>query len=150
MKLSTKYFGDIEYTPEDILTFANGVFGFEDQKQFLLLPFEGDGNLLCFQSVTTPGLAFVAMNPFALCPDYTPVLQGDELANMKVEKSEDLCFYVFCVVRDPISDTTVNLRCPIAVNPDLCTAMQTILDCEDYNMRHPLAEFNREEESSSC
>ncbi len=148
MNLSTKYFGTIEYTPEDILTFGEGLFGFEDEKQFLLLPFEGDAHLLCFQSVVTPNLAFVAMNPFSLKPDYTPILGDKELGEMKVTQSQELCFYVLCVVREPVPDSTVNLRCPIAVNPDERIAMQAILDCEDYNMRHPLGEFSYTEDAS--
>ena len=67
MELSTKYFGSIEYDPAGVLDFPNGLYGFEEEKRFLLLPFHGsDGNLLCFQSVQTPSLAFVAMNPFSL------------------------------------------------------------------------------------
>lgn len=65
MHLMTKYFGQIDYDPTEVLSFPNGIFGFEEEKQFLLLPFHGGGgNLLCFQSVGTPSLAFVAMNPF--------------------------------------------------------------------------------------
>ena len=92
MQLSTKYFGQIDYEPQDSLSFPNGLFGFEEEKQFLLLPFHGsDGNLLCFQSVRTPSLAFVAMNPFSLKPDYTPVLSEEELFLMGAKESTELC-----------------------------------------------------------
>lgn len=90
MQLSTKYFGVIEFESEDALSFPNGLFGFEDEKEFALLPFHGsDGNLLCFQSTKTPGLAFVAMNPFSLNPSYTPVLSQEELDFMQVSSSQD-------------------------------------------------------------
>ena len=36
-------------------------------------------SMACFQSAVTPGLAFVAMNPFSLKPDYAPVLAPGEL-----------------------------------------------------------------------
>ncbi len=75
MKLSTKYFGEIEYTEEDVLSFPKGLFAFEEETEFLLLPFSGsNGTLLCLQSRATPQLAFVAMNPFSLDAGYTPVL----------------------------------------------------------------------------
>ena len=63
MRLQSKYFGEIEYEQEDIVTFSIGPFGFEEERAFLILPFEG-GSLLCFQSVQTPALAFVAMTGF--------------------------------------------------------------------------------------
>ncbi len=146
MKLQAKYFGEIDYLEEDILTFPAGLFGFEEEHQFLLLPFEGSaGSLLCFQSVNTPALAFVAMDPFSLLPGYTPVLPGEELRELGVERSEELCFYVLCVVKKPVSGSTVNLKCPVAINPDTRVARQVILEADDYEMRHPLAQFGTEE-----
>ena len=121
------------------------------EKEFFLLPFEGgEGSLLCFQSAATPGLAFVAMNPFSLKPDYAPVLSGRELEALEVERSEDLCFYTLCVVRSPVSDSTVNLRCPVAVNDQTRRAMQVILEGGGYQMHHPLSEFGRTEEGAPC
>ena len=67
MLLETKYFGQVECSREEALCFPRGLFGFEEEREFLLLPFEGSaGTLLCFQSTRTPALAFVAMDPFAL------------------------------------------------------------------------------------
>ena len=143
MQTDTKYFGIVEYEPEDDLTFSQGPFGFEEEQSFLLLPFAGsDGNMLCFQSLKTPSLAFVAMNPFSLSPNYAPVLTAEELREMQVERSEDLCYYVLCVVRQPVGASTVNLRCPVAVNAETRQAMQTILETDHYGMRHRLEEFS--------
>ena len=151
MRLKTKYFGEIECLEEDKLHFPDGLFGFEEEKEFFLLPFEGgEGSLLCFQSAMTPGLAFVAMNPFSLKPDYTPVLTAGELKTMGVERSEDLCFYTLCVVRSPVADSTVNLRCPVVVNDHTRQAMQVILEDGSYHMHHLLSEFGRKEGDGPC
>lgn len=146
MKLQSKYFGEIEYEAGDVITFPVGPFSFEEEHEFLLLPFEGGaGSLLCFQSVSTPALAFVAMDPFALMPGYSPVLQPHELKELGVSDSHELGFYVLCVVKNPVSDSTVNLKCPVAIHPETRAARQVILDTDDYEMRHPLAEFGKEE-----
>ncbi len=142
MLLQTKYFGEVEC--EHLLHFERGLFGFEEEKEFYLLPFEGSGgSLLCFQSAVTPQLAFVAMNPFSLKPDYAPVLTAEELQEMGVARSEELCFYTLCVVRSPVGESTVNLRCPVAVNDRTGKAMQVILEDGSYHMRHLLSEFGR-------
>jgi len=149
--LQTKYFGQVDCPDEHVLHFAEGLFGFEDEKRFALLPFEGsDGTLLCFQSVSAPRLAFVAVNPFSLKPDYAPVLASPELSALGVERSEDLCFYALCVVRDPVGESTVNLRCPLAVNDRTGEAMQVILDGDTYHMRHSLAELSGGKEEALC
>lgn len=151
MRLKTKYFGTLDCAEEDILHFPDGLFGFEEEKQFFLLPFEGgDGCLLCFQSVSTPALAFVAVNPFFLKGDYAPVLTAEELRRMGAGKSEDLCFYTLCVVRDPVGESTVNLRCPVVINDQTRQAMQVILESKEYQMHHRLSEFQREKEESLC
>ena len=55
MKFETKYFGTVEVPPDEVITFPNGLFGFEEERSFLLLPFAGsDGNMLCRHPL--PGL----------------------------------------------------------------------------------------------
>lgn len=148
LKLQTKYFGEIEYEEDEIITFPAGLFGFEEEHQFLLLPFEGSAAaMLCLQSVQTPALAFVMMDPFALKPDYTPVLQPQELAELGVKDSRELGYYVLCVVKQPVADSTVNLKCPVAIHPETRAARQVILETDVYDMRHPLAQFAHKEGS---
>ena len=133
MILRTKYFGEIDIEDGGVLDFPAGLFAFEEEKKFVLLPFEGsESTLLCLQSVQNEGLAFVVMNPFALCPEYTPVLQPAELERLGVTDSRALCYYVMCVVRDPVSDS---------INDETNQAMQVILEGGGYGMRHKLAEF---------
>ena len=146
MKLSSKYFGEIEYQEEDVLTFPKGLFAFEVETMFLLLPFSGSsGTLLCLQSIATPQLALVVMNPFSLDGSYAPVLQPEELEYLGVKDSTELCYYVLCGVKNPVSSSTVNLQCPIAINDRICTCMQVILEDDRYSMRHLLSEFQAKE-----
>ena len=153
MKTRTKYFGEIEYTEDMLLTFEQGLYAFEDEHSFLLLPFEGDGSLLCLQSLKTPELGFVVMDPFALDGSYAPVLQPEELEALQADTSEDLLYYTLCAVKTPVSRSTVNMRCPVAINPDRQLAMQVILEDNSYEMRKPLSDFEKkpkEEGEPSC
>ena len=151
MQIDTKYFGPVEYECEDLLTFPNGLFGFESEHRFLLLPFAGsNGSLLCLQSVSTPALAFVVMDPFSLCPDYSPVLSPEELQLLGAEESGELGYYVLCVVKEPVSESTVNLRCPIVIQPKDRTAAQVILEGTSYHMRHRLGDFSDRGGAAPC
>lgn len=146
-KLQTKYFGEVEYEAGDVIHFPEGLFGFEEEQGFLLLPFDG-GGMLCLQSVKTPALAFVALDPFTLKADYAPELEPSDLKAFGVKETGDLGFYVLCAVKNPVSDSTVNLKCPLVVHPETREARQIIM--ERYEMRHPLAEFGRGEEAAPC
>ncbi len=64
---------------------------------------------------------------------------------MQVKDSRELCYYALCVVKNPVSNSTVNLKCPVVVNEDTRRCMQVILDADEYNMRHLLAEFEEKE-----
>lgn len=151
MKLQTKYFGEIDYEPSEAIRFPAGLFGFDDEHSFLLLPFDGSGeSLLCLQSTATPSLAFVVMDPFFLYPEYAPALQRAELQLFGVESVQDLCFYVMCAVKHPVSSSTVNLKCPLVIHPGTREARQIIMETEGYCMRHPLAEFGPREEAATC
>ena len=145
MKLQTKYFGEIEYDADDCFSFPNGLYGFEEEKEFLLIPFEGSqSSLMCLQSTITPSLAFILMDPFSLKPGYSPVLQSAELTALDSKQNDELCYYVMCVVKQPISESTLNFKCPVVINPDTRVSMQVILDSDEYGMRHLLSEFNGE------
>ena len=149
IKLQTKYFGEIEYADKDVVRFPDGLFGFEEERGFLLLPFDGSGGgMLCLQSVQTPALAFVVRDPFTLKPDYAPELERGELKAFGVKEAGELGFYVLCAVKNPVSESTVNLKCPLVVHPETREARQIIM--ERYEMRHPLAEFGRGEEAAPC
>ncbi len=143
MKLQTKFFGQIEYEKEEAISFPVGIPGFPDEKEFLLLPFAGSESvMLCLQSTRTSELAFVVLDPFRFSSTYAPVVLPSELQQLGVEKSEDLYYYVFCTVRNPVANSTVNMRCPVAINPNTLVGRQIIMDTDEYDMRYPLSEFS--------
>lgn len=144
MRIQTKYFGELQFEEQEVLTFPDGLFGFEGEKQFLLLPFSEEADfLLCLQSVTTPYLAFTLLNPFMLFPAYCPRPAREELDKLGVEQCEDLCYYVLCRVEKPVSNSMVNLKCPIVINDQTRQARQVILD--EYDMRCPLAALGKKD-----
>ena len=78
MKINNKYFGEIEYAAEEKLRFSEGLFGFEEQKEFLPIPFEaGSDALICLQSLEDEDLSFVLLNPFLFFVDYDPKISED-------------------------------------------------------------------------
>ena len=47
METNTKYFGTMPYTEDEVITFENGIFGFEENKRYLLIRFEEDKQGFC-------------------------------------------------------------------------------------------------------
>lgn len=150
MNLLANYFGNISYTKEDIVYFPNGLFGFEEETDFLPLPFDPASDfMLSLQSVKTPSLSFIIMNPFYLLPSYEPYLSKEDQKLLQISKDfeKDISYYVISVIHDEIKDCTINLKCPIAVNNQNRYACQIMLDSKDYTFRHALSTFQKKEES---
>ena len=59
MKIDTKYYGEIDYTKDELVVFPDGLFGFSQYHDYLPLSMEeDDSSLLILQSVDEPYVAF--------------------------------------------------------------------------------------------
>ena len=139
MIIKTKYFGDIDITEAELIDFPEPMLGFEDSSQYVIIQFYDDSDsLLCLQSATDRDLALVLVNPHYVLEQYAPALSPEDLAALNANEDTPLAFYNLAVVREDWKDSTVNLRCPIAVNPGKMLGKQIIMEDLSYSMRHPL------------
>ena len=147
MKINNKYFGTIEYSPEDKIHFPEGLFGFEEQKEFLPIPFDEESDtLICLQSLADEELCFILLNPFRFFADYNPQISEADRSALGSPKNEDISYYVIGVIREQIADSTANLKAPIAVNYYTRDARQIILEDSNYTFRHSLGNQKKEGE----
>ena len=109
MKIDTKYYGEIDYTKDELVVFPDGLFGFSQYHDYLPLSMEeDDSSLLILQSVDEPYVAFFLIDAAALFPSYSPVLLPEELSFLEVNSSDELSYYVICAVKKDYLDGTVN------------------------------------------
>ena len=145
METNTRYFGTMAYTPEEVITFAEGIFGFEENKQYLLIRFENENNgLLCLQNLEDTHLAFIVANPFVFLPEYHPQPSAADLEKLAPSSDEVLLFYNICVIQEDIERSTMNLRCPVMINGETRKAVQVILEDDRYAFKHPFYELAKE------
>lgn len=134
------------YEKRELISFDEGLFGFENFKSFLPLPITEDSDaVLNLLSVEDENLSFVIMNPFLLKKDYEPRLPEEIYRKLGTKNEDELSFYVICVVGDSPEKSTVNFKCPIVVNTVSRKAVQAILDSEEYHFRHTLKDLGKEE-----
>ena len=142
MKVKTDYFGTVEYEKEDLVTIQNGLFGFAELKYYLPLYFEPrDDRMVLWQSVEDENIAFLTLNPFYLDPDYSPRLKPEEAADLGVEDTSELAYSVISVIHSDYLKNTVNMKCPIVVNPRTRKGMQVILEDCSYDYKTALSQF---------
>lgn len=149
MMIQTDY-GPVEYNQEDLIVFSDGLFGFPKLTRYLLLRIseeEDDDSMLLMVSEEDPNVVFALINPFFLCSDYSPTLAPEELACLNVTESNELSYYVICVLRNDYLENTVNLKCPLAINPKTRHGIQVILKNTSYDYCHKLRSFSSVTES---
>ena len=146
MEINAKYFGQVSYDKSELIHIVNGLIGFEAYTEYLPIPFHEDSDsLISLQSLEDETLSFILMNPFGILADYSPSLSDEELKELDAEASEDLSYYVVCVMRDSVAESTVNLKAPLVVNARTRQARQIILDQSEYTFRHVLGDMMKEE-----
>lgn len=138
MNIKTKYHGEITMEENEILMFENGIPGFLDEKQFILLPLTDDGVYFVLQSAQTEQLAFVVTDPFLFFPDYDFNLEEIVVSQLHIEAPADVKVMNILTLQDPFERTTINLQAPIVMNIKSNTAKQVILNNEAYKTKHPL------------
>ena len=140
MKYSSTRFGEFEVTDDQILNCPDGLYGFEQETQFALLPFDPniDSPLEWLQSLTTPELAFVVTDPIPFVPDYAVTLMAEDRQAIGLGEEEAFQIRVIVTVPEDYRKMTGNLLAPLIIHPRMNTAKQVVLTEPDYNTKHAL------------
>ncbi len=83
MKINTRKFGELEIDEDKILTMPAGLPGFPGFEQFVLFEDKNAAPFCWFQSIESPSLSLVVMNPVVFKPDYQLSLQVNLQDNLQ-------------------------------------------------------------------
>ncbi|WP_051330954.1 flagellar assembly protein FliW [Aneurinibacillus terranovensis] len=136
LKVTSSLFGEVEYKEEEVYRFDNGIPGFEEEKSFLLLKVEESPFTILHS--TSDDLYFFLVDPFALFSDYKFTIPDHVLETLEITEREQVICYAIAVLREPLSDSTVNLVAPVILNSANHRGLQLVLENTAYSVRHPL------------
>lgn len=139
MNIETKFLGQVTIDEKEIIQFPNGLPGFEDTKEFVILPLEKDSPFSILQSIKQQEIGFVIALPFIFKKDYAFDLAEEDKEELKIESLEDLLTYSIVTLKDPFNNSTLNLQAPILINHKQKIAKQFVLqDAKIYPLRFPI------------
>lgn len=124
MKIKFENIGEKEFDDDLILTFENGLIGFENLKKFVLIKSEDDDLFYWLYSIERPELCFPLIGIRVIVEDY-PFEENYE------------AFSVVVFDKDPLKITT-NLKAPIYINQDTKVGFQKIIDDDRYPVDYKL------------
>lgn len=140
MKIETKFHGTVEIEQKDCWTFPQGVPGLEDEKEWVILPIDGEDMFQVLQSTKTKEIAFIVMNPYVLAPTYELTLDAPTVELLEVERQEDILVLGVVTLREPFHTSTWNAQAPIILNAQTRKGRQMITNNDRYLVQTPLSQ----------
>ena len=115
---------------EKALNFPNGIPGFEEYKEFLLLQNEGDSKLFWLRSTDdSSDIEFAVTTPDTMGVNYEIKLSDEELQLLQFSENDEIIVLVILSSTDGvISGVHGNFLGPIIVNTNSRQAFQKVLN----------------------
>jgi flagellar assembly factor FliW len=144
MQIETTRFGLLPIDESQVITFPEGLPGFEKCRKFTFVQHPGSDGRSPFQwiqSVEDGSLAFLAVEPHVIFPTYAPRLPKSELDSLyaggPVSERPKL-YSILTVPKGDPEGITANLLAPVVVNVRERVAKQIVATGEEYGLRHRL------------
>lgn len=148
MLVKTKYFGEVDLGEDKILTFKDGIFGFNDCTRFTIL-YNNEGetrpNISWLQSLDIQSLALPVISPCLIREDYNPIVNDDLLEPLGGLNEDNIVILLTLTVPEDLTKMTTNLKAPIIINSDTRIGCQIIAENDDYIVKYPIYDIIKSE-----
>jgi flagellar assembly factor FliW len=142
--------GSLTVARAELLQFPQGLHGFPECRNWVLVPTKRDG-LFWLQSADHAPLAFLLVDPFTHFPGYAVDLSSGDLARVgTTEASEIVVLAVVTVGSKDGAPPTANLQGPVILNMRARHGHQIVLSVEGWGVREPFSIESTEETSSAA
>lgn len=127
MEVKTKANGIVNVDEKQLVTFPEGLLGFEKYTKFALIDSEYEP-FIWLQSTEESNLAFLMIDPFLICSDYEADIDDTALRNIGVDSAEDIIIMTLVTIPKDGSAITANFLGPVVINKKNRKCLQVILN----------------------
>lgn len=145
MEILNSGLGKISFSSKGIYKFSKGIYGFPEQKKFILLRPKEIEPFLWLQSIEKPNLTLLLVTPFIFDPNYEPQLTKKELQDIKLTSLKIAEIYVIVTIPPDMRQAQANLLAPLIINPEKKLGKQVVLKGRDYKIHHSIFELMEKE-----
>lgn len=127
VNIQTTRFGELQVDKNDILSFPEGILGFEQLKKFFIVD-PGDSTLILWlQSIDDKSVAFPIIEPKIFDPNYVVRLLPAELNSLEIESVQEARIYSILTIPKDVTKMSANLKAPVIINSAQKMARQIVL-----------------------
>lgn len=140
MKIQTERFGELDVANDRIITFKRGIPGFEEFKQYALIPADPKEETPFFflQSVEEGAISFFLVDPFAFFKKYDVKLEEQVVGRLELVEPSDAVVLTTVTVQGEMTNATTNLKAPLIINNKKQQGVQIVLNNNEYQIKQPL------------
>lgn len=138
MKIQTKFHGELDIKEQQKWGFPKGIPGFENEKEFALLPIVDNNIFQVLQSTNTTDVAFIVANPYTVVTDYSFEVDEPTIDLLDIKKECDVFVLGVLSLKNPFETSTINLQAPLIFQTKTKKAKQMILNDNTFSIRHPI------------
>lgn len=142
MEVKTKSNGIVNVKDEQLVTFPEGLLGFEKYTKFALIDSEYEP-FIWLQSTEESNLAFLMIDPFLISSDYVADIDDNTLKSIEVESPEDIVIMTLVTIPKDGSGITANFLGPIVINKKNKKCLQVILNDNRWTTKFNIVEALR-------
>ena len=121
---------------ENVINFPDGIVGFEQLKNFVILLNDKVAPFMFMQSLDDTQINFVCIETFLVKPDYSFKIPDNTVARLGIEQTNDVLLLSIATIKPDAKESTANLLSPIVVNMKNMQAEQVILDSSNYPVKY--------------
>ena len=122
--IRTLHFGEVEVPQQNIIHFDEGILGFDELREFVIISEEETEPFKWLISMEEPNIGFPIVDPWILLQSYSP--------GKKFQLEEEAIFSIITLAnKDKVM--TANLKAPIVINIKENKGRQVILPNEKYS-----------------
>jgi len=138
VKVKTTRFGELEVNPSDIITFAEGLLGFENLRKYFVVD-PGDSTLILWlQSTEDEKVAFPIIEPKIFKPDYIAKLLPADLNGLDLETLQTAKLYSILTIPANVTEMSANLKAPVVINSVKKVGKQIVLQDSKLSVKHEM------------
>lgn len=138
MKVKTTRFGELEVNPNDLVTFTEGLLGFENLKKYFVVD-PGDSTLILWlQSTEDEKVAFPIIEPKIFKPDYIAKLLPADLNGLELESLNSAKLYSILTIPANVTEMSANLKAPVVINSSKKVGKQIVLQDSKLSVKHEM------------
>lgn len=131
--------GNIEVDRAEVIHFPEGLIGFEEYTDFVILDITDCAPFKSMLSVREGGPDFVVIEPMLVFDDYAPLVAELPLDSPESDISpDDVVLLSIVTLSDRPEQVTVNLRGPILLNLRTRSARQVVIPDDRCRTKVPL------------